>query len=180
VRKCVTDRANECSIVSFSLANWFFFILAWNKLQFFADSSFHIMVWCRCDFMLASCFTATVIPQDYTERCDSRCLMQSRITEPCPPSLLFHTLVVSVLQGPNRYHVHSATYKALFIALLPFLYQGFAWLVEVEVTLRPTVSRSVCPGVRPPSGTHDQFYFLLQTVAFLLFCSALSVERTGL
>jgi hypothetical protein len=33
--------------------------------------------------------------------------------------------------------------------------------VEVDVTLRPTVSRPVSPGVRPPSGTRDQFFFLL-------------------
>jgi hypothetical protein len=31
--------------------------------------------------------------------------------------------------------------------------------VEVEVNLRPTVSRPVCPGVRRPSGTRDQFFF---------------------
>jgi hypothetical protein len=34
--------------------------------------------------------------------------------------------------------------------------------VEVEVNLRPTVSRPVCLGVRRPSGTSDQFFFLLQ------------------
>jgi hypothetical protein len=33
---------------------------------------------------------------------------------------------------------------------------------EVEVNLRPTVSRPVCPGVRRPSGTSDQFFFLLE------------------
>jgi hypothetical protein len=32
--------------------------------------------------------------------------------------------------------------------------------IEVEVNLRPTVSRPVCPGVRRPSGTRDQFFFL--------------------
>jgi hypothetical protein len=55
---------------------------------------------------------------------------------------------------------------------------------EVEVNLRPTVSRPVCLGVRRPSGTFDQFFFLLeisfQTSACLLFCSALSDERMGL
>jgi hypothetical protein len=33
---------------------------------------------------------------------------------------------------------------------------------EVEVTLRPTVSGPVSLGVRPPSGTNDQFFFLLE------------------
>jgi hypothetical protein len=35
-------------------------------------------------------------------------------------------------------------------------------LPEVEVNLRPTVSRPVCFGVRRPSGTRDQFFFLLE------------------
>jgi hypothetical protein len=34
--------------------------------------------------------------------------------------------------------------------------------VKVEVNLRPTVSRPVCLGVRRPSGTYDQFFFLLE------------------
>jgi hypothetical protein len=36
------------------------------------------------------------------------------------------------------------------------------FLSEVEVNLRPTVSRSVCLGVRHPSGACDQFFFLLE------------------
>jgi hypothetical protein len=35
--------------------------------------------------------------------------------------------------------------------------------VEVEVNLRPTVSLPVSLGVRPPSGTSDQFFFLLDS-----------------
>jgi hypothetical protein len=35
-------------------------------------------------------------------------------------------------------------------------------MCEAEVNLRPTVSRPVCPGVRRPSGTNDQFFFLLE------------------
>jgi hypothetical protein len=35
-------------------------------------------------------------------------------------------------------------------------------LNKVEVNLRPTVSQPVCPGVRRPSGTFDQFFFLLE------------------
>jgi hypothetical protein len=33
---------------------------------------------------------------------------------------------------------------------------------EVEVTLRTTISRPVRLGVRRPSGTLDQFFFLLE------------------
>jgi hypothetical protein len=35
-------------------------------------------------------------------------------------------------------------------------------IVKVKVILRPTVSRPVRPGVRRPSGTLDQFFFLLE------------------
>jgi hypothetical protein len=35
-------------------------------------------------------------------------------------------------------------------------------VVPVQVNLRPTVSRPVCPGVRRPSGTCDQFFILLE------------------
>jgi hypothetical protein len=34
--------------------------------------------------------------------------------------------------------------------------------VEIEVNLRPIVSRQVCLGVRHPYGTSDQFFFLLE------------------
>jgi hypothetical protein len=34
--------------------------------------------------------------------------------------------------------------------------------VKVEVNLPPTISRPVCLGVRGPSGTRDQFLFLLE------------------
>jgi hypothetical protein len=42
------------------------------------------------------------------------------------------------------------------------LYSSLTDEVEVEVKLRPTVSWPVCPGVRRPYGTCDQFIFLLQ------------------
>jgi hypothetical protein len=34
--------------------------------------------------------------------------------------------------------------------------------IEPEVNLRPTISRPVCLGVRPLSGTRDQFFLLLE------------------
>jgi hypothetical protein len=43
--------------------------------------------------------------------------------------------------------------------------------VEVEVNLWPIVSRPVCLGVRHPSGTRDQFFFLLEiSLRQLLVC----------
>jgi hypothetical protein len=36
--------------------------------------------------------------------------------------------------------------------------------IKVKVIIRPTVSRPVCPGVRPLSGARDQFFFLLEIV----------------
>jgi hypothetical protein len=39
---------------------------------------------------------------------------------------------------------------------------GACGFVEAEGNLRPTVSRPVCPGVRRPSGSRDQLFFLLE------------------
>jgi hypothetical protein len=46
-----------------------------------------------------------------------------------------------------------------------------------KVILRPTVSRPVCPSIRPPSGSRDQFYFpshanylKIFVISFILGC----------
>jgi hypothetical protein len=41
-------------------------------------------------------------------------------------------------------------------------YGRWGRIVQVEVNLRPTVTRPVCLGARRPSGTRDQFFFLLE------------------
>jgi hypothetical protein len=51
--------------------------------------------------------------------------------------------------SPTTAHYHSFNVQCSFKA-------------EVEVNLQPTVSRPVCLGVRHPSGTRDQFSFLLE------------------
>jgi hypothetical protein len=54
------------------------------------------------------------------------------------------------------------------------------FLLSLSLTLRPTVSRPVCLGLKHPSGTYDQIFI---TARQLLVCScgALSLdERTGL
>jgi hypothetical protein len=77
-------------------------------------------------------------------------------------------------QGDNRQARHGSRWTlcpcstwASCHLLLPLLPDHSAVAsskteVEVEVNLRPTVSRPVCPGVRRPSGTCDQFLFLLE------------------
>jgi hypothetical protein len=58
--------------------------------------------------------------------------------------------------------------RNIFVSQFPRLRAGQSELiesvgeVEVEVNLRSTVGRRVCLGVRRPSGTRDQFFFLLE------------------
>jgi hypothetical protein len=56
--------------------------------------------------------------------------------------------------------------------------------VEVEVTLRPTVSRPVCQGVEPTLGLMTKYYFMSERcclkVSALSSWSALSDDRSGL
>jgi hypothetical protein len=52
--------------------------------------------------------------------------------------------------------------------------------VEVEVNLRPTVSRPVYLGVRLPSGAHDQSFIFHLTIAGFLMWGTLSDKRMGL
>jgi hypothetical protein len=63
--------------------------------------------------------------------------------------------------------------------------QSFVLVYIVKFILRPTISRLVCSGIRPLSGTGDQFFFLflrnyLQALVVPFNMGALSDERTGL
>jgi hypothetical protein len=51
--------------------------------------------------------------------------------------------------------------------------------VEVEVNLRPMVSRPVCLGVGFPSGAYDQIFFLSDSCGFFMW-GTLFDERMGL
>jgi hypothetical protein len=52
--------------------------------------------------------------------------------------------------------------------------------VDVEVKLRPTISRPVCLGVGLPARAHDQIFLFCLTIAGFLLWAALSDKRTGL
>jgi hypothetical protein len=57
--------------------------------------------------------------------------------------------------------------------------------VKFNLTLKPTVNRPVCPGTRPQSRTHDQYFFHFHGKYFQIFegfflWSALTDESTGL
>jgi hypothetical protein len=55
---------------------------------------------------------------------------------------------------------HSSKLRATFVAVSS-CWNKKLWheIPQVEVTLRQTVSRPVFSGIRPPSGTRDQFFF---------------------
>jgi hypothetical protein len=63
---------------------------------------------------------------------------------------------------------------ALFTTILYCLSRSFVNIYlssdilkfQVQVILRPTVSRLVCLGIRPPCGTHEQFLFLPTVIIF--------------
>jgi hypothetical protein len=89
-------------------------------------------------------------------------------TDSAEPGIDFETsrrgsiraLVATRWVSPVTVQCHRQTFRS---------YSKQSWHINlnekmavVEVTLRPTVSRPVCPGVRRPSGTSDQFFFLLE------------------
>jgi hypothetical protein len=59
-------------------------------------------------------------------------------------------------------------------------YGEFEFKFEVEVKLRPTVSRPVYFGAGLPSGAHDQVFVFYLTIAGFLMWGTLSDERMGL
>jgi hypothetical protein len=70
----------------------------------------------------------------------------------------------------------NTTHKVISLHLL---FTDVNYFQEVEVTLRPTVNRPFILGVRRPSGTRDQFYFLLEIFfGQLRFCNFVAPSLT--
>jgi hypothetical protein len=61
--------------------------------------------------------------------------------------------------GIDTTDVNATTFLVLLVLVL---FNSLYYCDEVEVNLRPTVSRPVCLDVRRPSGTRDQFFFLIE------------------
>jgi hypothetical protein len=57
---------------------------------------------------------------------------------------------------------------------------GLTRNAEVEVNLRPTVSRPVCHGVGLPSGAHYQIFVFCLKIAHFFIWGTLTNEKTGL
>jgi hypothetical protein len=68
-------------------------------------------------------------------------------------------IVHSRTQPTDLYNINKFTSHSMLImkSKKDILYTEV--YCKYEVNLRPTVSRPVCPGVRRPSGTCDQFFF---------------------
>jgi hypothetical protein len=67
-------------------------------------------------------------------------------------------LEIGPLDLPDRSHsLYRLHYRGF-----TFLHYRFHIIGGLEVNLRPTLSRPVCPDVRLPSGACDQFFYLLE------------------
>jgi hypothetical protein len=78
------------------------------------------------------------------------------------------------------YCKHDTETCSLNVNVLGTVINKEFWDVEVEVNLPRIVSRSVCLGVRIPSGSHDQTSFISLTIAGFLIWGTLSDGRMGL
>jgi hypothetical protein len=71
--------------------------------------------------------------------------------------------------------------RLLRFTRLPWRYStppplGIDWLLSLSLVLRPTVSRSVCLGVKHPSGAYDQIFITVRHLR-VCWCGALSLTR---
>jgi hypothetical protein len=98
----------------------------------------------------------------------------------------WHRLVQSLLIAITR-TLNQSSAQLFFLDSLhsrslsatPFFF--FTWTpTQLSwVVLRPTVSRPVCLGIKPPSGAYDQIFITVRPLRVLIW-GALSDEKTGL
>jgi hypothetical protein len=100
--------------------------------------------------------------------------------------VLFGNAVLAALMYGRKYDVIPQNSRESIVRTLvsrnKVRYQNSDLLLraELSLTLRPTVSRSVCLGIKHPSGAYDQIFITCVTVTVLFFWGAFSDERTGL
>jgi hypothetical protein len=81
---------------------------------------------------------------------------------------IMYSWIYARFETRRRFSTIGVYFRTAFLVvlLLPlglvFIYCRYNPVVEVEINLRPTVSRPVCLGFRHPSRTRDQFFFLLE------------------
>jgi hypothetical protein len=81
-----------------------------------------------------------------------------RYPEFCRPHVSIRAYLQDVFQLVTNYRIN----RYCTVRATNTIVNKKFWDAVVEVILRPTVSRPVCLGVRHPSGTRDQFFFLLE------------------
>jgi hypothetical protein len=103
-------------------------------------------------FHIISCLTSfrsTLILSIYTQ--------VSQVIFSCFLAEILKIFLIIAMRA--AWHTYLTTFKQ---TCLTFHRNRSIIEVEVEVNLRPTVSRPVCLGVRHPSGTRNQFFFLIE------------------
>jgi hypothetical protein len=102
--------------------------------------------------------------------CGAHSLTRGRV---CRLQLLLVLASANILGSMSR-----GTHDHILLSQIRVFLFPNEWLT-LSLMLRPTVSRSLCLGIKHPSGAYDQI-FITDRQLLVCWCGALSDERTGL